>query len=167
VPERMRIVIIGAGHAGLAVSHELESAGLEHVILERARVGQSWRTRWDSFCLVTPNWTVQLPGGAYRGAHPDGFMPRDDIVGHLENYAAKFRAPVREGVNVTSVEPARGGGLLLRTSSGDSKPTQSCSQPVPTRSRTGPLAQLHFLSGFTRSIRRPTGIRRLFHRGEC
>jgi putative flavoprotein involved in K+ transport len=119
VPERMRIVIIGAGHAGLAVSHELETAGLEHVVLERARVGQSWRTRWDSFCLVTPNWTVQLPGGAYRGAHPDGFMPRDDIVGHLENYAAKFRAPVREGVNVTSVEPARGGGLLLRTSSGD------------------------------------------------
>ena len=76
-------VVIGAGQAGLAVSHELASAGVEHVVLERGRVGQRWRDRWASFCLVTPNWTVQLPGGRYDGDDPDGFMLRDDVVGHL------------------------------------------------------------------------------------
>jgi putative flavoprotein involved in K+ transport len=61
--ERISVVIIGAGPAGLATSHELVQAGVEHVVLERGRIGQSWRDRWDSFCLVTPNWSVQLPGG--------------------------------------------------------------------------------------------------------
>jgi putative flavoprotein involved in K+ transport len=61
--ERVDVVVIGGGQAGLAVSHELGAAGVEHVVLERSRTGQTWRDRWDSFCLVTPNWTVQLPGG--------------------------------------------------------------------------------------------------------
>jgi putative flavoprotein involved in K+ transport len=113
------VVIVGAGHAGLAVSYELTRAGVEHLILERGRVGQSWRTRWDSFCLVTPNWTVQLPGGDYEGDDPNGFMPRDDVVEHLERYAGSFRAPLREGVGVSSLEPTGGRGLLLRTSEGD------------------------------------------------
>ena len=115
----MSVVIVGAGHAGLAVSYELTRLGVEHVVLERSRVGESWRTRWDSFCLVTPNWTVLLPGGAYEGDDPDGFMPRDEIVAHLERYADSFSAPIRAGVAVTSVEPAQGSGLLLRTSDGD------------------------------------------------
>src|SRR3982074_2537988 len=98
------VVIIGAGQAGLSLSHELETAGVEHVVLERGRVGETWRGRWDSFCLVIPNWTVQLPGGRYRGDDADGFMPKSAIVDHLVAYAESFRAPVREGVTVTSLE---------------------------------------------------------------
>lgn len=117
--ERVEVVIIGAGQAGLAASHELSQRGMEHVVLERNRIGQSWRTRWDSFCLVTPNWFIQLPGGGYDGPDPDGFMVRDDIVAHLQRYAESFHAPVREGVEVTVVEPLSAGGLLLRTRTGD------------------------------------------------
>ena len=112
-------VIVGAGQAGLSLSHELTAAGVDHVVLERGRVGQSWRGRWDSFCLVIPNWTVQLPGGRYRGDDPDGFMPKNDIVGHLVTYAEGFRAPVREGVIVTSLEAGDKGAFVLRTSSGE------------------------------------------------
>jgi putative flavoprotein involved in K+ transport len=114
--ERTRAAVVGGGQAGLAASHGLAARGVEHVVLERGRVGQAWRARWDSFCLVTPNWTVQLPGGAYDGPDPDGFMPRDQIVAFLESYATG--APVREGVEVEAVE--RGNGrFVLRTSEGD------------------------------------------------
>ena len=96
----MSVVIVGAGQAGLAVSHELTALGVEHTVLERGRVANTWRGRWDTFCLVTPNWTVQLPGGEYDGADPHGYMPRDEIVAHLERYARSFSAPVRETVEV-------------------------------------------------------------------
>ncbi len=111
------VVVVGAGQAGLSLSHELAAAGVEHIVLERGRVGETWRGRWDSFCLVIPNWTVQLPGGRYRGDDPDGFMPKRQIVSHLVAYAESFQAPVREGVTVTSLEPGENGGFLLRTSS--------------------------------------------------
>jgi putative flavoprotein involved in K+ transport len=117
--DRVEVAVVGAGQAGLAVSHELTSAGVEHVVLERGRVGQAWRDRWDSFCLVTPNWSVQLPGGRYQGADPDGYLPRDEIVAHLQGYAASFAAPVHEGVEVTSLGPAPDGGFLLRSPAGD------------------------------------------------
>ena len=62
--ERVEVAVVGGGQAGLATSHELTERGTEHVVLERGRIGQTWRDRWDSFCLVTPNWSVRLPGGA-------------------------------------------------------------------------------------------------------
>ena len=102
--EHVAVAVVGAGQAGLATSHELTRAGVDHVVLERARVGETWRGRWDSFCLVTPNWTIRLPGGQYDGSDPDGFMPRDEIVAYLERYAASFQAPVREGVEVTAMQ---------------------------------------------------------------
>jgi putative flavoprotein involved in K+ transport len=108
--------VVGAGQAGLAVSRELTGAGVAHVVLERGRVGQTWRGRWESFCLVTPNWSVQLPGMPYDGPDPDGFMLRDEIVAYLERYAEG--APVEEGVEVTSLEEAAGGRLRLETSAG-------------------------------------------------
>ena len=114
-----RVVVIGAGQAGLAVSHELSELGVGHVVLERARVGQTWRNLWDSFCLVTPNWTMSLPGFPYAGDDPEGFVPRDEIVGYLERYASSFDAPVRAGVGVDSLEPGLKGRFLLRTSAGD------------------------------------------------
>jgi putative flavoprotein involved in K+ transport len=117
--ERVDVAVVGGGQAGLAASHELSRRGLEHVVLERDRIGQSWRGRWDSFCLVTPNWTTRLPDLPYDGDDPDGFMPRDEIVGYLKRYAAASEAPVREGVDVTALAPAPNGGFELRTSTGD------------------------------------------------
>ena len=113
--ERLGTAVVGAGQAGLAVSRELTESGVEHVVLERGRVGQTWRERRDSFCLVPPNWSVRLPGAPPHGADPDGFMPRDELVGHLERYAAAFEAPVREGIDVRAVELCDGGFLLDTT----------------------------------------------------
>src|SRR5688500_3640133 len=112
----------GAGQAGLSLSYERSRADVEHVVLERGRVGQSWRGLWDSFCLVTPNWSVQLPRGSYQGTDPHGFMPRDEIVQHLVRYANSFEAPVREGVEVFALNIADGKSFVLRTSQGEIRP---------------------------------------------
>lgn len=119
MPESVEIAIIGAGQAGLALSYELRHAGVEHLILERGAVAESWRKRWDSFRLVIPNWSVQLPGGAYDGDDPDGFMARDEIVDFLGDYARSFHAPVRAGVEVSEVSPREDGGHTLHTSGGE------------------------------------------------
>ncbi len=116
--ETANVVIVGAGQAGLSLSYELRRGGVEHIVLERGRVAETWRGRWNSFCLVIPNWTVQLPGHRYEG-DPDGFMARDEIVAHLAGYARSFDAPVREGVAVTALEAHDRGGFVLRTSSGE------------------------------------------------
>lgn len=111
-------IVIGSGQAGLATSHELTRMGTDHVILERDRVAQSWRDRWDSFHLVLPNWTIRLPGKSYDGDHPDGFMPRDEIVTLLEGYARMFDAPVQEGVSVTNLARTPT-SWVVHTSQGD------------------------------------------------
>jgi putative flavoprotein involved in K+ transport len=110
-------VVVGAGQAGLAVSHELGRRGVDHVVLERARVGQAWRDRWDSFTLVTPNWTLSLPDAAYDGDDPEGHVDRDTIVQFLQRYADERAGSVREGVVVEALE-AGTGGFLLQTSDG-------------------------------------------------
>jgi len=114
----LSVVVIGAGQAGLAVSHELTNRGIDHVVLERARVAQAWRDRWDSFTLVTPNWTMDLPGSRYAGDDPEGHVPRAEIVAYLEQYAATVAAPIRVGVRVHSLRPGAG-GFRLATSDGD------------------------------------------------
>ena len=116
--ETADVVVIGAGQAGLSISHELSLAGREHVLLERGSVAQTWRDRWDAFCLVLPNWTVRLAGQPYQGADPDGFMPRDAVVDYIGEYAASFAAPVREGVEVRELRRADDGGFVLETSDG-------------------------------------------------
>ena len=112
------VVVIGGGPAGLSVSYELQRAGVEHAVLERGRVAETWRRRWDSFCLVTPNWTVKVPGGEYAGDDPDGFMQRDDIVAHFQRYADAFAAPVHEGVDVLALRTSSN-GFVLETSEGE------------------------------------------------
>ena len=112
------LVVVGAGQAGLAISRELARRGLEHVVLERGRVGETWRGRWDSFCLVTPNWSMQLPDQPYDGDNPDAFDSRDEIVEFLERYAARFEVPVHESVAVGSLQRRETGGFLLETSDG-------------------------------------------------
>jgi putative flavoprotein involved in K+ transport len=88
-------VVVGAGHAGLAVSRLLTAAGHEHVVLERGRVGERWRTeRWDSLRLLTPNWMTRLPDWCYQGPDPDGYLSAGDFVHLLDRYAASFAAPV-------------------------------------------------------------------------
>jgi putative flavoprotein involved in K+ transport len=117
----MRTVVIGGGQAGLAVSHELCSLGVEHVVLERHRIGQSWRERWDNFRLVWPNWSLDLPGRPYDGDEPDVFGRREEVIGYLERYAASFDAPLREGVGVTALRTdaaAGGAGFTLDTTDG-------------------------------------------------
>jgi putative flavoprotein involved in K+ transport len=117
--ERVDAVVVGGGQAGLSASHELTELGIEHVVLERGRIGQTWRDRWDSFCLVTPNWSVRLPGAPYEGGDPAGYLPRDEIVAYLEGYAGSFGAPVREAVEVTELSAGPDDRILLRTSAGD------------------------------------------------
>jgi putative flavoprotein involved in K+ transport len=108
--------VVGAGQAGLVVSSLLSQAGREHVLLDRrSTLGGGWQDRWDAFRLVSPNWTTSMPGFPYRGANPDGFMPRDEIVDHFRAYAAAINAPVELGTDVTSLsqaadDGARGGG---------------------------------------------------------
>jgi len=96
-------IVIGAGQAGLAASYELDNQNVDHIVLEKDRIGAGWANRWENFCLVTPNWSVQLPGFPYDGDDPDGFMPRDEIVAYLERYASSFSSPVQTGANVTAV----------------------------------------------------------------
>jgi len=112
-------VVIGAGQAGLAMSRCLIDRGVGHVVLERGRVAERWRSeRWDSLRLLTPNWQSRLPGFSYDGPDPDGYMSMPEVVDYLERYAASFGAPVRSGVTVRSVT-RDGGAFLIRTSAGD------------------------------------------------
>ncbi len=114
------VAVIGAGQAGLAISYHLTRLGIDHVVLERQRIGYEWRERrWDSFCLVTPNWQCQLPGWPYHGPDPDGFMGRDEIVAYVAGYAASFGPPVREDTGVTRLRRDPGGTFEICTSRGD------------------------------------------------
>jgi putative flavoprotein involved in K+ transport len=97
-------VVIGAGHAGLATSRCLTDAGREHVVLDRARLAETWRnSRWDSLRLLTPNWMTRLPGWRYRGTDPEGFMTAAELTGYLDAYARSFGAPVQSWTAVTDV----------------------------------------------------------------
>jgi putative flavoprotein involved in K+ transport len=102
--QRTDVLVIGAGQAGLAMSHRLAARGIDHVLVERGRLAESWRSaRWDSLRLLTPNWMSRLPDHAYAGPDPDGFMDRAAVVALLEGFAAGFQPPVIEGARVRAV----------------------------------------------------------------
>ena len=114
-------VVIGAGHAGLAMSRRLTERSIDHVVLERGEVANSWRTqRWPTLRLLTPNWQTRLPGHPYAGDDPDGYMPVADVVATLTCYARLVGAPVRTATTVHTVRAApegfeiRANGDLLR-----------------------------------------------------
>jgi putative flavoprotein involved in K+ transport len=95
------VVVVGAGQAGLAMSHELTAKGIDHVVAERGEVANSWRTeRWDSLRLLTPNWMTRLPGFRYGGSDPDGFMDVRETIAMLEAYRQRSGAPVLTSVEV-------------------------------------------------------------------
>jgi putative flavoprotein involved in K+ transport len=111
-------VVVGGGQAGLSASHHLKQNGIDHIVFEKNRIAHSWRSqRWDAFCLVTPNWQCQLPDFPYPGSEPHGFMPRDEIVAYVEEFARRIDAPVREGVAVKRVS-RRGDVFAVETSEG-------------------------------------------------
>lgn len=104
------VVVIGAGHSGLAMSHCLTARAIEHVVLERGEVANSWRKeRWDSLTLLTPNWMSRLPGHAYDGGDPDGYMGTGEVVDFVSAYASKIGAPVHTRTAATGVAPDAGG----------------------------------------------------------
>ncbi|MDX1576993.1 MAG: NAD(P)-binding domain-containing protein [Gemmatimonadota bacterium] len=107
---RTTTVVIGAGHAGLAMSRCLAERSIDHVVLERGEVANSWKTeRWDSLRLLTPNWQSRLPDFEYEGDDPDGFRDMPETIAFLERYAEASQAPVETHTNVTSVRRANGG----------------------------------------------------------
>ena len=116
---RTTTVVIGAGQSGLAMSRCLSDRSIDHVVLERSEVANSWRTeRWDSLRLLTPNWQCRLPGHAYDGEDPDGFMTVPEVVDFVTDYAKLIAVPVQCGTTVTSVR--RGDdGYLVTTDQGE------------------------------------------------
>lgn len=115
--DHVETVIIGGGQAGLALSYYLTQQGRPHIVLEQGQVGETWRSqRWDSFTLITPNWTIRLPGFEYQGDDPGGFLARKDVVKYLEQYAQSFNAPLQCGVRVTALRLQSGSdGYLVET----------------------------------------------------
>jgi len=112
------VIIIGGGQAGLSAAWHCREAGLDHLVLERHERFHAWKhQRWDSFCLVTPNWQCQLPGYNYNGPEPHGFMVKSDIIDFVEAYAESFAPPILEHVEVTSLSP-EGEKFQLTTSAG-------------------------------------------------
>jgi putative flavoprotein involved in K+ transport len=101
---RTPVVVIGAGQAGMAMSHHLSARSIGHVVLDRGEVAHSWRTeRWDSLRLLTPNWMSRLPGHRYDGPDSDGFMTKTEAIAFLEHYGRRIGAPIRQHVTVEQV----------------------------------------------------------------
>jgi putative flavoprotein involved in K+ transport len=123
------VLIVGAGQGGLSVSWFLTQAGITHRVLDRGGVAHSWKKhRWDSFCLVTPNWSINLPGHPYIGDDPNGFMPRDEFVAYMQAWAHDFGAPVETNTDVHRITP-NADGFRVETNRG---PRQARSVVVAT-----------------------------------
>ncbi len=123
--EKIDTLVIGAGQAGLAMSEHLSAAGVPHLVLERDRIAERWRTaRWDSLVANGPAWHDRFPGMSFDevdpGIGPDDFPAKDSVARYMEAYAERFRAPVRTGVEVTRVERLAGReGFRVQTSGGE------------------------------------------------
>ena len=118
------VVIVGAGQSGLSMSACLKARGIEHLLLEKHHAVHTWHTeRWDSFCLVTPNWQCALPGFPYRGDDPHGFMVKSQILQYLDGFIAHVSPPLREGVTVERIKPVAA-GFEIRTSVGSMRARQ-------------------------------------------
>jgi putative flavoprotein involved in K+ transport len=146
---KVETAVIGAGQAGLSAGFHLSRRGVEHILLERGQIGETWRSeRWDSFKLNTPNWFLQLPGHEYAGDDRDAFLTRDETVTYLERYAEATNGNVKTGTDVLSLRARPGGGFELDTSTGALAArnvivaTGSFRKPTP-RGATGSFFQLH------------------------
>lgn len=107
------VVIIGGGHSGLAMSKCLSDRSIDHVVLERGQVANSWKTeRWDSLRLLTPNWQSRLPGFAYEGDDPDGYMDMAELIEFIDAYSLMVDPPLETETTVTSVSRTEDGYLV-------------------------------------------------------
>ncbi|HUD38105.1 MAG TPA: NAD(P)-binding domain-containing protein [Streptosporangiaceae bacterium] len=148
--------MIGAGHAGLAASHFLTARSIDHVVLERGEVANSWRReRWDSLRLLTPNWQSRLPGHRYEGQDPDGYMTMAEVTEFIDRFAKQSGAPVRTGINVASVRRADDDtGYLVTTSDGEIScacvviASGACNQPTMPRFNDALPASVERLTTF-------------------
>jgi putative flavoprotein involved in K+ transport len=110
------VIIVGAGQAGLSLSHYLQQRGVDHLLLEKHTPMHAWRhQRWDAFCLVTPNWQCKLPGHDYAGPEPHGFMKKEEIIAYLEAFQVKVNPPLMTGVTVRHVKPTSAGYAIQTT----------------------------------------------------
>src|SRR6476646_2601459 len=117
--ENVDVAIVGAGQAGLATSWYLSQAKVDHVVIDAGRVAETWRSRrWDSFRLITPNWAIELPGVAYSGSDPDGYMSRDELVKFFESWVASFSPPVVGNTHVAQLAAGPDGGFVLNADDG-------------------------------------------------
>jgi len=116
--EQVQTLIIGGGQAGLVMSHRLKQRGLAHLVLERHRIAERWRSeRWDGLKFQFPNWSVSLPESSFPHTDPDGFAATGEIVQFIDAYAAFVAPPIRCGVAVTRLrrrDGARAGVSILR-----------------------------------------------------
>jgi putative flavoprotein involved in K+ transport len=160
--ERASAVVIGAGHAGLAASHFLSERSIDHVVLERGEVANSWRReRWESLRLLTPNWQSRLPGHRYDGQEPDGYMTMAEVAEFIERFAKVSNSPVRTGENVTSVRRAEGGYHVTTSLSELSCRTLviasgACNEPAVPQLRAAVPASVAQLTPF--GYREPGGL---------
>src|SRR5262245_29880292 len=117
---KIETIVEGGGQAGLAISYYLGQLDREHIVLERRRVAERWRSeRWDSRCFQAPNGNLRLPGFSHHAADPDAFAPRDDVVRYIEGYASAIRAPMRCGVAATALRQKPGSNrLVIETAAG-------------------------------------------------
>jgi len=151
-------VVIGAGQAGLAMSRCLTDRGVDHVVLERGRVAERWRSeRWESLRLLTPNWQSRLPGFCYEGPDPDGYMSMPEVVDYFERYAASFGAPVRSGVTVRSVRRVEG-RFIVGTDAGEWRTRAVVVATGHSDTPWMPEVAARFPEGLTHVV--PTGYRR-------
>ena len=115
--EKTDVVVVGGGQAGIAASEHLTKANINHIVLERARTAEHWRTmRWDSLVANGPAWHDRFPNMEFKGQHPDAFVPKEEVADYLVDYAKMFNAPIREGVDVRSVKRKdKGAGFVVDT----------------------------------------------------
>ena len=147
--KRTDTIIIGGGQAGLAMSRCLADEGIDHVVLERGRVAERWRSeRWDSLRLLSPNWHTRLPRFRYRGADQDGFMTMPEIISYFEQYAQSFSAPVQDETTVLGVKRSEA-GYRVSTNRGDWEApsvvvaTGHCDLPFVPRAAAGLSPRVH------------------------
>jgi putative flavoprotein involved in K+ transport len=153
--ERTSAVVIGAGHAGLAASHFLSQRSIDHLVLERGEVANSWRReRWDSLRLLTPNRLTNLPGHRYDGSDPDGYLTMGEVVELIERVAASSSVPVRTGTDVTRVRRTDD-GYAVTTSQGEVRSrtvviaTGACNRPTVPGLRSAVPASVEQRTPFT------------------
>ncbi len=148
------VVVIGAGPGGLAMSHHLTGAGVDHVLLERGDVAHSWRTeRWDSLRLLTPNWMTSLPGAGYEGDDPDGYMTAAETVAMLERYRCSFDPPLHTGIEVEAACHT-GDGFEVGTTGG----TWRCDAVVAATGGSSEARIPAFASGLPQAVEQFTSL---------